>query len=184
MPYKDRRAAVLASGPKRTSGRMTVRYRGTGGRMHDALVMGAGVIGAAPTGLTPSTSTTGGTLAAGTYFYRVTAIVNFTETAAAAEQSQVTTGSTSTVTLNWNAVAGATSYNVYGRATGGELFMASVPTNSFVDTGSITPAGALPSGTLGLKLKVFGANQFGRLIDNVPAATTNHSTNAYYTVQG
>ena len=52
--------------------------------------------------LSPSTSTTGGTLAATTYYYRVSAIINrFGESAAATEVSQTTTGATSTVTLTF-----------------------------------------------------------------------------------
>lgn len=178
MPNKDRRSmALLAAGKMKTAGRIVVRYRDTKGHNLDAVCMGAGVIGSAPLALTPSTSTSGGTLAASTYFYRVSAIVNFTETAVAGEVSQVTTGATSTVTLNWTAVAGATAYKVYGRATGAELFMATVLTNTFVDTGALTPAGALPAGTLGLKLKV-GRNSM--VIDNVPVAATKFDTNAYF----
>jgi len=93
-----------------------------------------------------STSTTGGTLAAGTYYYRVSALNANGETLASTETSQVTTGTTSTVTVNWGAVAGATSYKVYGRSTGAELLMATVTGGAltFTDTGSITPSGALP----------------------------------------
>lgn len=50
-----------------------------------------------------ATSTTGGSLAAGTYYYQVSAIVaRFGEIAASTEVSQVTTGSTSTVTLSFS----------------------------------------------------------------------------------
>lgn len=178
MSNKEKRTlALLTGGAFKTSGQINVRYKGPLGRNYDATVIGAGVIGSAPAGLAPTTSTTGGTLTAGTYFYRVSAVVNETETALATEVSQVTTGSTSTVTLNWTAVSGATAYKVYGRATGAELFMATVLTNTFLDTGSITPAGAQPSGTLGVKLRV-GRNS--RIIDNVPLATTMHDVNVYY----
>lgn len=52
--------------------------------------------------VTPSTSTTGGTLAAATYRYQVTAVINrFGELQASPEVTQVTTGSTSTVTLTF-----------------------------------------------------------------------------------
>ncbi|SRR6266496_1003153 len=179
MGFKDKRALVVASGPKSTDGILNVRYNSITGRHHNATVLGAGVIGTAIAGLAPSTSTTGGTLAAGTYFYNVSAIINNTETALPTEVSQITTGATSTVTLNWTAKAGATAYRVYGRATGAPLFMATTATNSFVDTGAITPAGAYVAGTLGLKLRIGGNNW---IVDNVPVATTTHSTNAYYTV--
>lgn len=94
----------------------------------------------------PSVAATGGTLAAGTYGYRITALVGTTETAPAATIQATTTGTTSTVTLFWLPVPGATSYKVYGRTSGAELLMATVaaPTTSWTDIGSITPAGALP----------------------------------------
>src|SRR5579871_1666182 len=72
-----------------------------------------GVAISAPTQTSPSTSTSGGTLAAATYYYKITALSLGGETTPSGEQSQVTTGSTSTVTVNWNAVTGATGYNIY-----------------------------------------------------------------------
>lgn len=68
---------------------------------------------AAPTSSASSTATTGGTLPAGTYRAKITAINDRGETVGSTEQSQTTTGSTSTVTFNWGAVSGATSYRVY-----------------------------------------------------------------------
>lgn len=53
--------------------------------------------------VTPSTSTSGGSLAAGTYYYNVSAVVaRFGEISASAQVSQVTTGSTSTATLSFS----------------------------------------------------------------------------------
>lgn len=96
-----------------------------------------------------STASTGGSLVPGTYFYRVSATTAVGETLASTETSQVVGAgtSTNTVTVNWGAVAGATGYRVYGRTTGAELFIAAVSgsTLTFVDTGAITPAGALPA---------------------------------------
>lgn len=93
-----------------------------------------------------STLTTGGTLAAATYFYRVSATDANGETLASTETSQATTGTTSTVTVNWGAVTGATGYKVYGRTTGAELLIAAVGNvTTYTDTGSITPSGALPA---------------------------------------
>jgi len=98
--------------------------------------------------VTPSTSTTGGTLAAATYFYKVTAInssVPVGESTPATEVSQVTTGATSTVTLNWSVVSGATGYKIYrSTATNAEVFLTTVLTNSFTDTGSIAPTSGSP----------------------------------------
>ncbi|MFD7016133.1 hypothetical protein [Streptomyces sp. NPDC059928] len=74
--------------------------------------------------VTTATSTTGGTLAATTYYYQVSAVAaRFGEISAATEVSQTTTGSTSTVTLSFstptNLPDGATPilYKVY-RSTG------------------------------------------------------------------
>src|SRR3546814_14212533 len=74
-----------------------------------------------------ATATTRGTIAAGTHYYRVSALDGAGgETLASAETSQVTTGATSTVTVNWTKVTGATGYKVYGRATGAEQLIATV----------------------------------------------------------
>ena len=101
------------------------------------------------TTVTPATATTGGTLAAATYFYKVTAINGSNpvgESLPATEVSQVTSGSTSTVTLTWTAVAGATGYKIYrSTTTNTEVFLTQVgAVLTLVDTGSITPAGASP----------------------------------------
>lgn len=110
---------------------------------------------AAPATLTLSTATTGGTIAPGTYGYRVAALNAIGTTLAGTGQTVVVPAgtSTNTVTLNWSKTLGATSYNVYGRTAGSELLMATV-SNSFLeldaatgytDTGAATPSGALPS---------------------------------------
>jgi hypothetical protein len=92
-----------------------------------------------------TTATTGGTLAAATYFYRVSATNTSGESLASTETSQVTTGSTSTVTVNWGAVTGATGYRIYGRTTGAEQFIAAVTgVTTYVDIGTPAPSGALP----------------------------------------
>lgn len=95
---------------------------------------------APPVQANPATSTTGGTLAAATYFYEVTAITPGGETTASNEKSQVTTGTTSSNTISWAAVPGATGYKVYrGTAAGGENVQYSVAgggTTSFLDTGA------------------------------------------------
>jgi hypothetical protein len=128
-----------------------------------------------------NTSTSGGTLAAGAQSYRVSALVGTTETAAGVETSATTTGSTSTVTLSWLPVPGATSYKVYGRTAGAELFMAQVtaPTTTWVDTGAVTPSGALPANgfaeataTPGLYVAPSGSKlvQISRIVVSNPTA--------------
>lgn len=103
----------------------------------------------APTQTASSTATTGGTLAAGTYRAYVTAINSRGETVVSNEQAQVTTGATSTVTLNWGAVTGATGYRIYvtSGATTTEKFLIQVgAVTTYTWTG--TPAvgtGAYPT---------------------------------------
>lgn len=99
---------------------------------------------AAPTLNAPSTATTGGTLAAATYYYKVSAITPNGETAGSNEVSQITTGTTSTVTLTWNAVSGATGYRIYrGTAAGTENVYYSVgAVTTYTDTGAASTAGS------------------------------------------
>jgi len=96
-----------------------------------------------------ATATTGGTITAGTYKYVVTAINAAGETGASNEQTIVTTGSTSTVTVTWAAVAGATGYKLYktaaGGATGTELLYKTVgAVITDIDTSPGSPTGAFP----------------------------------------
>lgn len=128
-------------------------------------------VGAGKTGLTPTTgqlatptsaacgtATTGGTLVAATYFYRISGTTASGETLACVEVSQVVPAgtSTNTVTVNWVQLSGATGYKVYGRTTGAEQLIAVVnggATTTYVDTGSISPSGALPSvNTTGIQI--------------------------------
>lgn len=109
---------------------------------------GAGAL-ATPTGLALTPSGTGGTLGAGTFAYRVSALGPYNaETLACAE---VTTtfgsGTTNEVALSWGAVTGASGYKVYGRTSGAELLLATLGggSTSWTDTGAATPSGALPA---------------------------------------
>lgn len=96
---------------------------------------------AIPATPTSSTATTGGTLAAATYSYRVAALTAFGETPASTAKTQATTGSTSTVTVGWSSVTGATAYRIYGRTAGAEALLATVTgtATSWVDDGSTFP---------------------------------------------
>ena len=100
-----------------------------------------------PTNAAFSTDSTGGSLVPATYYYRVSAINAVGETLASTETSQVVGAgtNTNTVTVNWGAITNATGYKVYGRTTGAELLIATVgAVTTYIDTGSVTPAGALP----------------------------------------
>ena len=64
--------------------------------------------------LTPAT--TGGTLAAGTYSYDVTAVLaGGVEVPGTVASVTIASGLTNKITVSWSAYPGATSYNVYGR---------------------------------------------------------------------
>jgi len=101
----------------------------------------------APTANTPTTATTGGTLAAATYYYKVTAINAVGETLPSAEVSIATTGSTSTTTVTWSSVTGATGYKIYrGTAAGAESVYYTVgAVTTFTDTGATSTAGTPPT---------------------------------------
>lgn len=101
---------------------------------------------ATPSGVGTSTSTTTGTLTAGTYGYRVSAFNEWGETLASTTVTQVTTGSTSTVTVSWTAVVGARGYCLYGRTSGSEQLIQKLPDSatSFTDRGVLGASGALP----------------------------------------
>jgi len=135
-----------------------------------------------PVAPTFTTATTGGTLAPGTYYYRITAVSGTGETLASTEASQVVPAgtSTNTVTLTWAAVSGAETYKVYGRTTGAELLIASaVSVLTYTDTGSITPAGALPTGNTTGYLTLTGQINTSTII-----ATSKIQTSTYINTQG
>jgi hypothetical protein len=104
----------------------------------------------APTLSSPTGSTTGGTLAANTYYYVVTAVTPGGETVASGEQSVTTTGSTSSVSLSWSSVTGASGYKVYrGTASNAENVYYTVSggaTTTYDDTGA-TPTSGSPPGS-------------------------------------
>ena len=113
----------------------------------------SGTAAIAPPTVTATPATTGGTLAAGTYAYRVSALNGVGETLAATQVTATTTGTTGSVTLTWAPVDGATGYKIYGRTSGAQLLIAtngnsggnSRPICSYTDTGAVTPSGALPA---------------------------------------
>lgn len=109
-----------------------------------------------------TTSTTGGTLAAGTYYWKLTAInASGGETVGSNEVTATTTGSTSSQPLSWVAITGATGYKLYrGTVAGAENVLVTTlgTVTSYTDTGSPGTAGTVPStgstGSKGNQLKV------------------------------
>lgn len=85
-------------------------------------------------------SATGGSLAAGTYFYRVQAraalpAITYQSDGSAEVSATVTSGSTGSVTISWAAVPQATEYRIYGRAAGAPTTYWTVTGTSFTDNG-------------------------------------------------
>lgn len=163
----------------------TVTYRNAAGETTDVVV--TGVQGSAPAAgdfsVTPSL--TGGTLVAATYSYKVTVVVNGVESpaVATAKTGVVASGSTGSNTISFAtglaSFPTATAWKVYGRTGGTELFIATVtaPTNSYVDTGSVTPAGALPTATNAITFR----NRSTKATQaQIPKATTTKQTGAYF----
>jgi hypothetical protein len=102
---------------------------------------------ATPVQSATSVSGTGGTLAAGTYYYKITALNSGGETIGSNEQSAVTVGTTSRVTLTWSKVHGASSYRVYrGTSSNGQnVYYAPGNVLTYQDTGAVATAGSPPS---------------------------------------
>jgi hypothetical protein len=96
---------------------------------------------------TPSGS--GGTFAAGTYYWVLTATNANGETLRSNEVSATLSGTTSSVTINWSQITGATGYKLYrGTAAGAEnaliTTIGSGATITYTDTGSAGSGGAPP----------------------------------------
>lgn len=141
---------------------------------------------ATPGTVTPTGSGSGGSLAAGTYAYRVAARNAVGTTLAGAETTPyVASGSTSSVALAWSAVTGATGgYDVYGRTPSGEVFLKHVSSNSYTDTGADTPDATKPLPTLNTTAvpsywQENGAQYFLK-IEKVPLASLTATPVRYY----
>jgi Phage capsid family len=126
--------------------------------------------------VTSATATTGGTLAAATYHYRVSAVVaRFGEIAACADVSQASTGSTSTITLTLPTVsgpdgAGPIAWRVYrGSSSSNQSLLAVVDaydatgaaTTTITDTGAacVANSNTLPATYTGTNANIFPRQQ-------------------------
>lgn len=104
----------------------------------------------APTGVNGTPFTSGGSIATGTWYAKVTATNSIGEGLPSAESSAIAvTGPNGRIELVWAAVANATGYNVYLTQTSGvygaSSFKASSGTNSLSITTSSLSAGQPPS---------------------------------------
>ena len=123
-----------------------VIYRNSRGESY-AVVISAGQ-GPPPTAPVAAASEAGGTLGAATYVYKNTYVKDGIESAvSAASNNAVIAGSTGSVAVTVAAVAGATSYKIYGRTGGNFLLMNTItaPTVLYTDTNVDTPSGASPA---------------------------------------
>lgn len=122
-----------------------VQISAIGGNCHVRVAQSSNPL-ASPVLNTVTTSTTGGTLAANTYYYVVTALNAAGETLKSNELSVTTTGTTSSNTISWGAVTGATSYRVYrGTSAAGEnVYYAPGNVTSYVDTNAASTGGTPP----------------------------------------
>ena len=91
----------------------------------------------------------GGTLAAGTYAYRVVAYApcgnSQTCRSTASAEVKATVSASGAVAVKWAAISGATSYRVYGRSAGAENQYWTSTGTSLVDTGAAGTASAVPT---------------------------------------
>jgi hypothetical protein len=91
----------------------------------------------------------GGTLAAGTYGYRVVAYVpcgnNTTCVSPASAEAKTTVAAAGSVTIKWAAISGASSYRVYGRSAGAANQYWTTTSTSVVDTGVAGTSGSVPT---------------------------------------
>jgi uncharacterized protein YmfQ (DUF2313 family) len=126
---------------------------------------------ATPTISSVTSNGAGGTLGAGTYSYRVSAVSAYGETLASAAVSVVIgAGATNRAIVNWGAVDGATHYRIFGRTAGAELCIGRVAagTLTFSDTGAVTPGDVLPAGPNPLAYR--GIEKFGGTVARVGSA--------------
>jgi uncharacterized phage protein gp47/JayE len=117
-----------------------------------------------PTGLARVASGTGGTLAAGTYYYVVTGLVGGFETVVSNRVSATVAGATSSVALTWAALAGATAYRVYrGTVAGEEFRLVEQAGAAYTDVGGATSGDRTPTNLISVEAVEPGAE------GNVPA---------------
>lgn len=158
-----------------------VQYRNADGETFNATVKQ--LQPATPAQPAVSNQSSGGTLGAATYSYRISQVVNGVESAAStAGTTVVGAGTTNQCTITLPGAAGVV-YKVYGRSGGSELLIATTAAGatSYIDTGAVTPSGALPSADsrVGLFNPTNGLSG-GRQGFTAIKATGMKQTNRYY----
>lgn len=164
--------------------KMIKRELGRGARVALATIPPSGTqaVGA-PTGvtLTALPGYSGGTLAAGTYYYQVSCRTPLGSGTSASTEQTVTLSATGAIRIDWTPQDGASGYIVYGRTSGsgkGNIFINGPNTgqpvfqNQFIDLGTASPTGTLPSGdtsaspapTAAVRTKVSQVNAVKRVL--------------------
>lgn len=161
----------------------TVQYRTAAGDTRNIYVTGAQLAAPSNTLYTVTPQITGGTLANGTYSYRLSVTVDGVESAASTAKTAVVTGPTGSVDVDATALLAAyptaTAIKIYGRVAASELLIATIvpPTVLYTDDGSVTPAGTVPTYLATVRAADPGTN---RVITDVPKATTVKATGSYF----
>lgn len=90
-----------------------------------------------PAGVAVVGSNSGGTLAAGTYYYHVTSITTFGESKGTSDQTASTTGGLGSMAISWSAATNATGYHIYRARTPNSLgqYVGTTAGTAFTDTG-------------------------------------------------
>jgi prepilin-type N-terminal cleavage/methylation domain-containing protein len=118
----------------------------TAGRIFDAARLPAASLTAA---------SSGGTLPSGTYSYEVSAVLSSgVEVPGTVASLTVPSGLANTITVSWSLLAGATSYNVYGRDGVSLRLLKNTTGTSYVDTGPTKLADnplTLPTATINVQ---------------------------------
>lgn len=155
LSLPDDRVLVIPATIEERRVAVTQKYANRGGQNVDFFVALAAACGYSAIDVTletPSPSqgisgTSGGSLPAGTYGYKVTAVGPHGESAPSAELVASIGGAfSSRIGVQWNAIDGATSYRVFGRTAGGPWgCIGSVTGAFFMDTGDVSPGEAPPA---------------------------------------
>ncbi len=116
---------------------------------------------ATPAGVTAVAAPGNGTLAAGTYYYKVVARAPAGQTTKAISSPSVevsatiAAGASGAIAISWKPIAGASDYLVFGRSAGAENVYWTATTPSFTDSGAAGASGAPGSATIWSVKNVF-----------------------------
>jgi uncharacterized LabA/DUF88 family protein len=120
-----------------------------------------------------ATATTGGTLTAGTYYYKVVATDGVGTTTGSSEVSCTVDGTTTNACqISWTAVTGASSYRIYGRATEAQNQYWTSASSPYTDTGTAGTAGTVPTVNTAYVTKLTASGNSWLLGGNVGIGTT------------